>query len=81
MPAAKSGPGARYGPSGANRHTAAVSSGSRAAVARAYGPPAEFPHTAARAMPRSARTARTSAAQSATTRPGMAPDLPRPGRS
>ena len=45
------------------------------------GRPPSFPTPPPGQCPRPARIARTSAAQSATTRPGMAADLPRPGRS
>jgi hypothetical protein len=65
----------------ANTHTEVIASGSNAAVARAYGPPTENPYVAAWDMPRCARIARTSLAQSATIRPGCGTDIPWPGRS
>jgi len=76
IPSRKSRSGVPYGPSEASTHTAATPPGNSAAVARAYGPPPENPHTAVRVMPSSLRMARTSAAQSAITRPGIGVDPP-----
>jgi hypothetical protein len=56
-------------------------SGSPAATARAWGPPAETPTTANSTISRCSAIARTSSAASRTRRPGRRLDLPYPGRS
>ena len=60
----------------ASEATAVTRSGSSAAQARTCGPPPEMPHMASRSMPSSAQMARTSAAQSATLRPGCGSEPP-----
>ena len=74
IPARKSRSGASDGAAPAIDATAVTRSGSRAAVARACGPPPLAPITATRSRPRWSRTASTSAATSPTERPGSGSD-------
>ena len=76
MPSNQSRPSASDGASEASDAAAVTRPGSSAAQASRCGPPPEMPHMASRPMPRSAQMARTSAAQSATARPGWGVEPP-----
>jgi hypothetical protein len=69
-PASQSRPSASYGASDARAATAVTRSGSRAAQASTCGPPPDEPSIASFSIPSAAQITRTSAAQSAVTRPG-----------
>ncbi len=76
MPSNQSSPSASIGASEASEAAAVTRSGSSAAQASTCGPPPEMPHMASRSMPSPAQMARTSAAQSATVRPGWGVEPP-----
>jgi MFS family permease len=69
-PVSQSSPSASYGASDARDAAAVTRSGSRAAQASTCGPPPDEPSIASFSIPSAAQITRTSAAQSAVTRPG-----------
>ena len=81
IPASQSSPSASYGAIETSARQRSTRSPSRAAQARACGPPPEPPVTANRSTPRAAAIASMSGTMSATARPGRRVDSPYPGRS
>ena len=81
MPANQSRPSARNGASPAMLTAPVTRPGSKAAQARACGPPPECPITANCPMPSASAMAAVSAAAEATSRPGFGDEPPYPGRS
>ena len=81
MPAVKSRPSASNGATEQSAAAAATRSGSSAATASACGPPPDSPHVHSRSIPSASQIAATSAAHSATSRPGVRVEPPYPGRS